>query len=353
MAFLNTMTAKQRLKLVKSQVSIWLMTTGICLIISLVTWGFGGGSFWVQVRYSYGYGYSIVAIIFLLEHLFNIHRTIASTIGLLIGFAMGSYLLSVSLYDDPVKEMFFNSKEFFTNLVAGFVFSLGVYYYFYTREIMAEKNMQLKEAHLLQLQQEKALVSSQLQVMQSQMEPHFLFNTLANIQGLVDVDPASAKKMLAKLTELLRISLKRSRSDRVSVSEELSLIRAYLDIQQVRMAERLSFEIHQDNVSDQLMIPPYLVQPLVENAVKHGIEPSPEGGHVNIRLHQKNEQLYVEVSDTGIGFNASKGNGVSLQNIRDRLLALYQNQASLDVLEQSGGGVTSKLVLPLEGVDND
>lgn len=201
-----------------------------------------------------------------------------------------------------------------------------------------------------QADQEKVVVLSQLKQLQSQIEPHFLFNTLATINVLIESDSEKAKLMLEKLTDLLRVTLKNSRTEQSTIAQEVDLLDAYLNIQKIRLGERLAFSIETHEISDLQVIPPFLIQPLVENALTHGIEPKAAGGQVNIRITQQAEQLKIEVSDSGAGLktpSANTGHGVGLSNIRQRIETLYGDKASLTITEQTEGGVVSTILLPL------
>src|SRR5262249_17324865 len=154
-------------------------------------------------------------------------------------------------------------------------------------------------------------------------EPHFLFNTLANVTSLIDAAPEKAKLMLARLIELLRASLAASRATQVDVGRELDLVRAYLDILAIRMGARLRYSIDVAPDLRPLPVPPLLIQPLVENAVKHGLEPKMQGGSVNVSVRSDADTLLVEVADDGLGFAPATTSGLGLSNLRERLAALY------------------------------
>lgn len=198
-------------------------------------------------------------------------------------------------------------------------------------------------------EQDKALMQAQLRMLQAQIEPHFLFNTLANVQSLIDISPAMAKQMLGLFNDYLRASLARTRDAQATVRQELDLLRAYLGILQIRMADRLSFDIDCPDSLLEQALPPMLLQPLVENAVRHGLEPKVEGGTVRIRLALQDGQLIAEVSDDGLGLPVQvHGQGVGLANVRARLATLYGGQARLVLHAQPAGGTRARISLPLE-----
>jgi anti-sigma regulatory factor (Ser/Thr protein kinase)/UPF0716 family protein affecting phage T7 exclusion len=177
---------------------------------------------------------------------------------------------------------------------------------------------------------------SQLRLLQAQIEPHFLFNTLANIQSLMDHDTHRAKLMLEAFTEYLRASLSQLRSADSTLGVELDMAQSYLLLLQIRMDERLRFVIEADDQARAAIVPPLLLQPLVENAIHHGLEPKVEGGQVLISASVNDARLVICVNDDGLGLNAPRragrsGNGVALENIRVRLKTRYADNAELSL----------------------
>ncbi|WP_210444669.1 sensor histidine kinase, partial [Vibrio crassostreae] len=243
-----------------------------------------------------------------------------------------------------------NISDLKSVVLLGVIFCSVCYYYFYTREQQLRADNELEVAKRRQADQEKVVVLSQLKQLQSQIEPHFLFNTLATINVLIESDSVKAKLMLEKLTDLLRVTLKNSRTEQSTIAQEVDLLDAYLNIQKIRLGDRLVYSIETNDISDQQVIPPFLIQPLVENALTHGIEPKASGGEVNIRIAQQTDQIKIEVSDSGAGLKTpsiAAGHGVGLSNIRQRIDTLYGDKASLTITEQAEGGVVSTILLPL------
>ncbi|MBV1776585.1 histidine kinase [Burkholderiaceae bacterium DAT-1] len=196
--------------------------------------------------------------------------------------------------------------------------------------------------------QEKQLIQSQLNMLQAQIEPHFLFNTLANLHSLIDLSPDDAKAMLAHLNGYLRASLTRTRHHQGTIKQEMELLNAYLGIQKIRMHERLTYTLNCPDELNQHPLAPMLIQPLVENAIKHGIEPKVEGGHILVDATVRGNQIVIAVQDNGMGFGQSAGgNGVALQNIRERLATLYAGQARMQLAENQNGGITASISIPL------
>ncbi|CUI03834.1 Autolysin sensor kinase [Janthinobacterium sp. CG23_2] len=194
------------------------------------------------------------------------------------------------------------------------------------------------------------LAEARLRALQAQIEPHFLYNTLANVVGLIDTHPAQARHMLERFIDYLRASLAASRADQATLGAELDLVAAYLDVLGVRMGARLSYRIEADGCRD-IAMPPMLLQPVVENAVSHGLEPKVEGGQIVIRAACRDAQLCIEVSDTGAGLGNAPpkpGGGVGLSNLRSRLRSVYGPGAQVQLLENEPCGITVRLLLPLK-----
>lgn len=195
------------------------------------------------------------------------------------------------------------------------------------------------------------LAEARLRALQAQIEPHFLYNTLANVVGLIDSQPAQARRMLERFIDYLRASLDASRADAATLGAELDLAAAYLDVLAVRMGERLRYRFEVADDCRALGIAPMLLQPVIENAVTHGLEPKVEGGDIVVRASRQGEQLTIEVSDTGAGLGGGPvkpGGGVGLSNLRARLRSLYGSDAQVQLFENQTSGITVRLVLPLK-----
>jgi len=200
-----------------------------------------------------------------------------------------------------------------------------------------------------QLKAERRATEAQLRLLQGQIEPHFLFNTLANVHSLIDYDAPKAKEMLGAFTAYLRASLGGLRRETGPLEDELALASAYLTVLQTRMEDRLRFEIQASAEARAVPLPPMLLQPLVENAVHHGLEPKIEGGTVRVDAALRDGFLVVEVRDDGVGPGVSRrgGNGIALSNIRERLMAQYGDRATLTV-EPAEPGCRATLRVPLD-----
>jgi len=191
---------------------------------------------------------------------------------------------------------------------------------------------------------------AELKLLQAQIEPHFLFNTLANVRSLIDCDPKEAGELLDAFTDHLRASLTTMRAESVSLDQELGLVGHYLKLMQLRMCERLHFSIDADEAARAVTLPPLLLQPLVENAIHHGLECQVEPGHIHIHARVLDGLLRIAVTDDGVGLDAPKtrkGNGVATQNIRERLSRRYGPRAHLHLEPAQPKGTRALLELPL------
>lgn len=192
--------------------------------------------------------------------------------------------------------------------------------------------------------------AARLALLQAQIEPHFLFNTLANVQSLIERDPKRATSMLDSFNRYLRASLKRTRDMASTLEDELDLVQALLDIAAIRLGDRLRYTIDVPQPLRALALPPLLLQPLVENALLHGIEPAIDGGEIRIVGRREGNALKLDVSDTGVGLGHSTHlhGGVGLANVRTRIETLYGERGSVSIGANADGshGVTASLVIP-------
>ncbi|MBE7424857.1 MAG: histidine kinase [Burkholderiaceae bacterium] len=248
--------------------------------------------------------------------------------------------------------------DFLPELALLWIFASAVVKITYKRQIQAEAQAaqatETAEAESLKRQ----VVEARMAAMQAQVEPHFLFNTLASIDHLIETDPARASTMQKNLIALLRASMPTLREagdgGPRDLKRELEVIRPYLAILKVRMEDRLRTEIDVPEGLQSAEFPAMMIQTLVENAIKHGLEPKPEGGSLSVRAEVQHGKLAVTVADSGIGFGkaATAGTGVGLANIRERLALLYGNKATLSVRESAGGGTAVTITVPYKSLDN-
>ena len=273
-------------------------------------------------------------------------------------FFSGVPLLGTAIGWPIGMSLIYGRLRLFTQMTAGQVVSLcvislmatAVFYQFFSlrhREMRAR--MRANEA--------------QLRLLQGQMEPHFLFNTLANVISLIDADAPRAKHMLEALTDYLRASLRGLRHDDSTLAGELDLARRYLQLMQTRMGDRLRFELETDEALGRAVLMPLVLQPLIENAVKHGLEPQVDGGTVRVRAARVaidgQDSLQVCIEDDGPGLEVAArrprrtvaggpdGNGVALANLRERLQARFGGSARLTLAGlESGTGTRACIVVP-------
>jgi sensor histidine kinase YesM len=214
------------------------------------------------------------------------------------------------------------------------------------REKHARDQARILRAEAERHQLEKNVLEARLALMQAQVEPHFLFNTLANVQHLVETDAAAATRMLGSLITYLRAALPQMREASTTLGREVDMAVAFLDIHRVRMGSRLDYRIEVPQALRERPFPPMMLISLVENAIKHGVDPCCECGCITLHASEEGGRLRVCVTDTGEGIKPRKGGGVGLSNIRERLKALYGGSARLVLEENAPRGVVASIELP-------
>ena len=200
-----------------------------------------------------------------------------------------------------------------------------------------------------------SLTQAELRALQAQINPHFLFNALNTIADLIGSEPAKAEAMIEKLAEVFRYALACSQAGSIPVAEEFEFLRTYLAIEQTRFGERLRVEMAMEPGVAHAQIPPLLLQPLVENAVKHGLAPKREGGALSIRASSEEGGLRLVVEDDGVGWSESSAAavaGVGLRNVRERLQTLYEDRASLEIDGVAGQGTRITITIPTYETQN-
>ena len=202
---------------------------------------------------------------------------------------------------------------------------------------------------------ERQLVQARLQVLQAQVEPHFLFNTLSAVDYLIETEPPRASRMQKALITYLRGALPQMRQESSTLGRELRLVKSYLELIKMRIEDRLDVEIAVPEGLESAEFPPMMLQSLVENAIKHGIEPKPEGGRVRVCAGIHNAQLWVEVGDTGVGVpdgdlldGPTSGTGIGLQNIRERLAMLYPGKSRIMLKSDPATGTVVRISVPYQ-----
>jgi sensor histidine kinase YesM len=222
--------------------------------------------------------------------------------------------------------------------------AVAVYFYLRRESRMAAR------LHAEEVQRQKGELESaeaRLQVMQAQIEPHFLFNTLASVRRLYRTDLAAGRGMMRHLTSYLAASLPGMRESRSTLGRELALTTAYLNVQKMRMETRLDFGIDVPERLLGIVVPPMMLATLVENAVIHGLSPLPAGGRIEISAEEHAGKLLVRVTDNGRGLKDTWGAGVGLSNIRARLQSAFGNTACLRLAAGDERGVVATLEIPM------
>jgi len=261
------------------------------------------------------------------------------TVGFLAGNAIGDAYLGVPLLEFwtymPRKLA---SSLFVTTVVGG-----AILYFFYSRG----KSQYLERGIALA---QRDATEARLKLLEAQLEPHMLFNTLANLRALITIDPPRAVAMLDRLHSYLRVTLSGSRSLAHPLSAEFDRLGDYLELMSVRMGPRLSYTLDLPSDLREVPVPPLMLQPLVENSVRHGLEPQVEGGAITVRARRDGEQLVVEVSDTGVGMTpgaAPSEGGFGLAQVRERLATLYGARSAMVLTARAGGGTCAAITFPL------
>ena len=248
------------------------------------------------------------------------------------------------------------SSEWFMNFVLLLVLGL-----FGTKALMGGKKRAEAQAQAANAAAERAtlqreITEAKMQVMQAQVEPHFLFNTLASVEYLIETDPPRASAMQRSLIQYLRAVLPQMRDPArtTTLGREADMVRAYLDLLKMRMEERLTVDFQIPAGLRSAVFPPMMLQSLVENAIKHGLERKAEGGTLQVLAEIADNRLRVTVADDGLGFGAmpSDGTGLGLQSIRERLTLLYQNQGYLEIVPNQPTGVRSTIEVPYQVATN-
>ena len=241
--------------------------------------------------------------------------------------------------------------NFMFNVVVSFFNGVFISLFFYVKLSAARARATLARAEAERHLLSKQAVEAELKLMQAQVEPHFLFNTLASVQFLTETDPPAAHRLLGHLIAYLRAALPQLRASSTTLGQEVELAEAYLNILHTRIGARLAFSLDVPAALRGHAFPPNLLISLVENAIKHGIEPAADGGTIEVRARQVAERLIVEVSDTGRGIieaEARPGGGVGLANVRERLAALYGPRARFTLSPVEPRGTRATLEIPVD-----
>ena len=263
-------------------------------------------------------------------------------LGVFIGWQIGPYFLQ-QFFLIPYDT---HNVSLWQKILLGVTFGLMCSYFFMSKAKLKMSAELIQEEKIKRLAKEKEALEANLKMLQAQIEPHFLFNTLSNILSLIDTNPVKGKTMLTDLIHYLRTTLSRTRHDLITIEQEIEMIQAYLNIIKIRMGERLRYEILVPESLKSYPFPPMLLQPLVENAVKHGLEPKIEGGKLSIKVTETEHGLKIEVTDTGLGLTSDHDSGIGMTNVRERLHLLYGEKGRLSLEENKPNGLKVIIEVP-------
>ena len=332
-----------------------LQTVAFCLCISALQWAvYPERTYEQMVVYSVAIGVSTWAWIDFGTHVFpsagdtGWPRPLPSVLlvgsGIAAGFVLGS-MAGDAWFGAPAGSLAqrLESGQLRGSLLVTVLVGIGITYYFYTQSRSAYLVRKMSEAR-------QHATEARLKLLEAQLEPHMLFNTLANLRALIAVDPVRAQAMLDRLIAFLRATLGASRVPLHPLSAEFDRVADYLALMGVRLGPRLQTALELPDALRDHPVPPLLLQPLVENSIRHGIEPQVQGGHITVNARRDGDALVLSVLDTGAGLSGLAGPGThfGLQQVRDRLAALHGDDASLALDAAPGGGTLARITLPLQ-----
>jgi LytS/YehU family sensor histidine kinase len=326
-----------------------VVNTLIALILTAI--GFGK-DFVVTLVFSQCIGMSIYLANLVALRLFRTVTRAAYQVTIIVAAVMlgafaGTVLGALANGYDLPRFIRQNSTFFAQIVLIALLFGSIVSYVFFSLAKLSEEKIK-------RLDMGKNAAEAELKLLQSQMEPHFLFNTLSNVTSLMDNDREKAKHMLESFTAFLRGSLMTARQRTVTLTQEMDVVKNYLDVYSVRMGDRLFYRIDIPDSLRHIMIPPLLIQPLVENAVKHGLEPAITGGEISIQAKREGDAVRITVADSGMGIDTTgTGNNIGIGNIRKRLELMYGDRGQLFLEENKPRGVKVVVEIPYETGTSD
>ncbi len=266
--------------------------------------------------------------------------------GNLAGFLLGSWLADALClhygWYGPGQGSFMTGAALRNSILISTLAGAGMTYYFYSVNKSAYLERKMAEAR-------RHADDARLKLLETQLEPHMLFNTLANLRALIAADPPRAQQMLDHMIAYLRAALSGSRAARHTLQDEFDRLQDYLALMAIRMGPRLAYTLELPPELARHPVPALLLQPLVENAIKHGLEPQVEGGRVSVSARREQGQLVLEVADTGVGpGDAQASKGFGLAQIRERLATLYGPAAAMEFVAAGARGARATVRFPLE-----
>lgn len=340
----------------RNKLSNLLQTLAFCLALSAMQYSLAPQwRYEIPLVYSVCIGCSIWALVDFGRHLFASSAHTGWPQGLwgfglpMVGIA-GGYVLGTTLGDWWFGWSSWSGAargHLPASLAISLIAGSGATYYFYSKS----KSLYL-ERHAAQAKQQAS--EAQLKLLQTQLEPHMLFNTLANLRALIGTDPTRAQNMLDRLVSYLRATLDASRANTHTLQAEFDRLQDYLDLMRVRMGERLHYTLDLPAALATHPVPPLLLQALVENSIQHGLEPKVDGGSITISAAKVDGQLRLQVQDTGVGCSTDlnepkhSGSGFGVAQVRQRLHTSYGAKAAITFIVNKPYGISAILHLPLE-----
>jgi signal transduction histidine kinase len=333
-------TPKRAVRLAAASAVLWAVVAALFFITGLDT-------FPRMLVFCESIGLVMVACVVLLQPQRRFRRLAAGprwlltgAIAIPTGYLLG-HQIAFALLGEPMRLGGFHHVSMGPLLASVLLGGLGLSY-FATREQLAREAAARAEAHRL-------AVESQLRLLRTQLEPHMLFNTLANLRGLVREDADRAETMIDQLIVYLRATLAASQTEEVPLAREFAQLQAYLQIMSLRMGPRLTWYVELPPALESAPVPPMLLQPLVENAIKHGLEPKVGPGHIDVVARATGAGIEIRVEDNGLGLSVDDGSDPArygLQHVRERLGATDGPGARLDIERREPGGVRCVVFLP-------
>lgn len=270
--------------------------------------------------------YSIIKIQLFYQLIFI---TLSSIFLSAVYFRIGS-LFNITLFN----------LEVIINGVVPFVFWSLIYFGFHYLQ-------NYKKTEIQNLRWEASSKDIELNKLKSQLNPHFMFNSMNSIRALIDENPAKAKEAVTQLSNILRNTLLMNKNKEIPLEEELKIVKDYLELEHIRYEERLKYNFDIDEAAHKINVPPLIVQAQVENAIKHGISKLPKGGNINIVAKILNKELFIEVNNTGQINDEKSETGFGLANSKNRLELLYGNKADIEIFNSDNNTVSVKIKIPI------